>query len=459
MFRRVFRTMLLCSAIASVGLPALSHAQPPFLHKPLPERLDAGAPAFAQNTSLSDRKKRELESAVGRMPSSDRVALGLFVDAIERSSPDAPVATFTTLGKIVLSGKWDSRLPTFLEPVISRTESAYYFMVCVYALLQNPHFNASVFTDSLFMRLASILEKIEKAPLDGERISPAIEVAYALRNTPVLSARFLDVLDFFAGISDARRSEALSDIGVMYRFSDATKRRFLDRILDNYARAGLLLGELGVQPGNPVLHANVAYAIGAIGEERTRTLYTALGISYFARYSPAVLEAAYANLFDTGFSEKRILVSVFNKNDSNGAFYREGGELDALLGPYKVIIMEGSEDTVMFRICDISAVHGTVHSVVFGGHGSEDGSSFLLGDDVAGGAIDTGDYLITHFVRGCLSRNPEVVLIACNSGAEGGVADFFRSEWGARVFAPTLSSYKTTIYTSERGIEQVTYRY
>ena len=161
------------------------------------------------------------------------------------------------------------------------------------------------------------------------------------------------------------------------------------RVPEYDERARALLATLGIHD-DASSRLNFAYAISAIGERRAAELHSRLGIDYFMRYSPGMLMAVYDTL-NADRSDRPLLVIAFNKNDWNGAFYREGLLLDPLLRAYRPLLFEtDSEGNYYSRIGEIAGRYGRISTLVVGGHG--EAGAIQLGDASETGRIDLSDH-------------------------------------------------------------------
>lgn len=240
----------------------------------------------------------------------------------------------------------------------------------------------------------------------------------------------------------------------------------------HFARAQQLFDSLHLSHSNrSEIVLNLAYGISVLGESRMLQMHQDLGITYFLRYSPQTLNAAYSTLTSTSDSRPLLLIAA-NQNDYSGAFYQSSREFESLTSGYRVIITEASSKSQLFENTRFVARRcGPIDTAFFCGHGSQD--SILLGAEetvrtpaVSGGILDffapqngpssnarlnlsDRNELISELGSGVFTRAPTFVLFACST-ARGTNDVFMESDsialmlseaFNARTFAPTRVSF------------------
>ena len=225
-----------------------------------------------------------------------------------------------------------------------------------------------------------------------------------------------------------------------------------------YQKGKALADRLIRPPRNdPMLYANMAYAIDEIGEEKTARLHAAYGIENFFRYSDDMLKTLVKNLDPANDRDKPLLLVAFNKNDWNGAFYTEGRRLDALRKHYRVIIREmDSEDGFYDAAKTVSANYGRIDTLIIGGHGSPD--SIRMGENDEKGKLDLTDETELASLRSMFKPRPTVVLVSCSTGKdEKAIGGLMSRVWNARLFAPRDPANVSEYSFDSEGQLNVTY--
>ncbi len=253
-----------------------------------------------------------------------------------------------------------------------------------------------------------------------------------------------------------RDKDAESALDAMQRYGSRESAEAVGRVPEHNERARALLATLGMQD-DASTRLNFAYGIAAVGESAAAELHTRLGIDYFMRYSPDMLRAVYGTLH-TARTDRPLLVIAFNKNDWNGAFYREGHLLDPLLRGYRPLIFEtDSEGSYYSRIGEIAGRYGRIGTLVIGGHG--EAGAIQLGDASETGRIDLSDHGELLALRDDFASRPLIILVSCSTGeSEKGIGAEISRDLGALLFAPATPSSGTTYNLNADGtIRSVTY--
>ncbi|MEW6035934.1 MAG: hypothetical protein AB1529_04940 [Candidatus Micrarchaeota archaeon] len=271
----------------------------------------------------------------------------------------------------------------------------------------------------------------------------------ATMNTTAVQSRIVSMLDA------SGRETAEKALTSAMDHAPPDSRGAFERLPENLEAGRRLARELGLE-GNDVDALNFGYAISSVGEGMTRSLNRELGIRFFMRYSRRTLLEVHASLASS--SPDPLLLVAFNKSDWNGAFYREGMNLEALLPHYKVLLVEVENEGQLYsRMRDISAAHGRISAMVIGGHGLPE--SIQLGAQDEAGRIDTSDGTELEGVRGTLIAHPLVVLVSCSTGqSDKAVGALISRSWNADLFAPVTPSSRTVFHLGADGsIERVSY--
>lgn len=253
-----------------------------------------------------------------------------------------------------------------------------------------------------------------------------------------------------------RDKDAESALDAMQRYGSRESAEAVGRVPEHNERARALLASLGMRD-DASTRLNFAYGIAAVGERATAELHTRLGIDYFMRYSPRMLQAVYGTL-QAEQSDRPLLVIAFNKNDWNGAFYREGLLLDPLLRAYRPLLFEtDSEGNYYSRIGEVAGRYGRISTLLIGGHG--EAGAIQLGDASETGRIDLSDHDELLALRDHFASRPLIILVSCSTGeSEKGIGAEISRDLGARLFAPVTPSSGTTYNLYSDGtIMSVTY--
>ncbi len=237
--------------------------------------------------------------------------------------------------------------------------------------------------------------------------------------------------------------DAKDALDTALRYATEDSREAMGRIPQNYAKSRKLAASLGIKDPDAVTYLNLSYGIAAIGEERTAALHRTMGMEFFLRYPKSALMEAYENMSATGASEKPVLLVVFNKNDWNGHFYREGAALVPLAKHYNMLIAEAdSEDSLYLRLKSASKDYGKIDTLILAGHGAR--NSVQLGASDEKGEIDLTDGAELAAVMDAFVAHPTVVLASCSTGEDDkSIAKLIADEWDALVFAPVKAITKT----------------
>ncbi len=255
----------------------------------------------------------------------------------------------------------------------------------------------------------------------------------------------------------ARDKDAEAALDAMQRFGTRESAALVGHVPEQYERASALMAGLGITRDDASARLNFAYAIAAIGPQKTAALYRSLGIEYFMRYSREMLEMSYDTL-EQARPERPLLVVAFNKNDHNGAFYREGLLLDPLLRAYRPLVFEtDSEDGLYSRIGEIAGRFGRISTLVIGGHG--EAGAIQLGDMSEKGRIDLGDYDELVALRDFFASRPLIILVSCSTGeSDRSIGASLSRALDAYLYAPVTPSARTTYNLDGSGyITSVSY--
>ena len=185
------------------------------------------------------------------------------------------------------------------------------------------------------------------------------------------------------------------------------------------------------------IQLNLAFAVNAIGEEKTRELHEKYGIIYFGRYDKMILEEL-DNAADPEYKkDKPVMLAVYNKNDWNGAFYRARSEVGKLKEPYKMLLYEVSdEDGFRNALKETYKTHGKIDLLLIGGHGEPD--KIALGDYNSDFyQINTSDGEGLKNLRYLFGEDLKIILISCSTGNNvDSIGAMLSKIWGAEVWAP-----------------------
>jgi len=191
------------------------------------------------------------------------------------------------------------------------------------------------------------------------------------------------------------------------------------------------------------------------------TLVEEFGIHNFCRYDPQVL----INQFEHKNAPGDFGLLVFPKTDWNEAFDQNSGVISQLatkstqLGINLRIVEAGRVNELLARTGKMVRKSGSkIMYLVLGGHGSLD--DIRLGGDPHFGETDgrrrvvtTQDVLRpeTRLFRRWFADNPQIVLVSCSTGGDGGIAEKISAQLNARVTAPVKPSNVNTIQLFRTG--------
>jgi hypothetical protein len=225
-----------------------------------------------------------------------------------------------------------------------------------------------------------------------------------------------------------------------------------------FARGTALARRL-IGPGfiSPEVSLNFAWAIGEIGAERTEALYRAFGMRYFARYSTSMLEQLHRNIGRPADPSRRSLLVMFPHHDYNGAFYREGLNLDGLMDRFNVVIYERADERGFYSAAaDFGRRYGRTGSLIIGGHGTPE--SIRLGENNEAGMLDLTDQDEMAALRGILGPDPSVILVSCSTGrSASGIGALISRVLRAHLYAPAAPGNVAEYSVDRRGRLSATY--
>lgn len=302
-----------------------------------------------------------------------------------------------------------------------------------------------------------------------------------MNDTEQLQKFLLPALDYVSKKSFLTKEEMVAVLHNYFgkKLDDAKVKEFEEKIREiedkfikvvnnetikrNYDKADELVRKLNIKRDGETV-VNFAYAIAVLGERKTAELHGKNGIIYFARYSPKMLEEAYANLDQKRKSDKPILVIAYNKNDWNGAFYAGvGTNMQDLTKNYKVIIYEvEGEQRFYEKLLYTNLNYGKINTIIIGGHGSSDRIQMGLPTDE--GSIDLGDKINLSMVSDIFDRKggrPKVILVSCSTGKdENAIGGLISRTWGADLEAPKIPANIKRFNLAMNGeIKSVTYEF
>jgi hypothetical protein len=266
---------------------------------------------------------------------------------------------------------------------------------------------------------------------------------------------------YFESIPEDQRADATSAVGNMLAAITHNSDLY-DILFDNpelYER-GRRLAESVItdRPITPDVALNFAYGIERIGEARVRALHRAYGLRYFARYSDGMLERLYANRERAADPSRPTVFVAFPFHDDNGAFYREGTQLDDLLDTHNVVIFEsGSEEGFYAAARDFGRRYGRTRDIIIGGHGSP--ASIRLGSEMEPGMLDMTDTEELAQLRSLLGRDPRIILVSCSTGqSETAIGGVISRILGGTLIAPRTPSSTSGYDVDSHGRITVEYR-
>lgn len=199
----------------------------------------------------------------------------------------------------------------------------------------------------------------------------------------------------------------------------------------------------------------------------TKFLYEKFGICNFIRYEPWVLLDQYKNNEDDKLPYG-IVVTPYN--DSNGAFASYNQKeiwakfVSEIYGKYRVRFFEGQTygDIVKgLKHCGNTYTNNKISFLFLGGHGTPD-TIDLGGENITGGVLKTADVekIQIERLQKFFIDNPRVVLIACSTGVDNGIAQAL-SKLNTEVVAPDKNAQLLGItpHFNQNGIDfDITFR-
>lgn len=252
------------------------------------------------------------------------------------------------------------------------------------------------------------------------------------------------------------RAELMGDIIKIFEYEPERAANIMGIVYDEYEQIiekyGFNAGDVWVkwQLANPDLPKALNKNLGnmmQIEEQRegaTKVLYEQFGILNFGRYPYHCL----LNQFDQrGDQSLPYGVLLYPENDHNGALFDNVflWLLDAdLKDEYFLRIIEGgSKVDIARRLIQLKKTYGNNHKISFaiiGGHGTKDSIQFGGEDPIH--KLTTKDLLGRGAKKASefFQPNPNIVLVSCETGTEGGISDQLADMLGASVIAPTVST-------------------
>ncbi len=369
------------------------------------------------------KEKTSPEEASKKPASTPKLTSNILLNKIPKEYHKTVKRMLEKLDELHATQKQKMDFINIVKTSIETAENPYKALMALERLLSNPNFRLDMFTEDIATKLVNIV-------------------------------------NFIGNISIASLHVFLYQI----LRSHADVFELIDKSMDNYEAGKKLADSLLYMPANAPsyerlrAYMNFAYAITLIGEEKTRKLYENFDIEYYARYSKKTLNELYANIDASHATDKPVLLVVFNKNDHNGAFHREGQELEQLTKYYKVIVAEARSEYGFYENTKwISLKYGKIDTLIIGGHGEPD--HIKLGEDTEFGMLDLTDEEELKKLTGSFVDDPTVVLVSCSTGKdEYSIGAKLSQIWGATLFAPKTPSESTNYITNNDGkIEEVTY--
>jgi hypothetical protein len=195
-------------------------------------------------------------------------------------------------------------------------------------------------------------------------------------------------------------------------------------------------------------------------------LYRLYGIVDFARYPLDLLIEQYENRENT---ETPYGIAIYPRSDWNGAFYAEEHMLEelsrSLRGSYQLRIVEcENKRDFARRLLQLNALYGgegeghTISFAILNGHGSKDGISLGKGDEEH---IVVDDLLGEGVKRSgsFFSEDPTFILVSCEVGESGGLAEELSKTFNATVIAPIGdTNSESIVYKKKQDAFSVRYK-
>lgn len=216
--------------------------------------------------------------------------------------------------------------------------------------------------------------------------------------------------------------------------------------------------------GNVEHILNLWYGIKTMGSEKTyRMAAHKTGVRMFLRYSPDLLEEAYANMsanprLQDPKDNRPVLLALFAKSDPNGAFYSTSYRIENLMKYYRIILAESETEEGFYQVLkDVKQDQGKISALILHGHGTEGSTRLGDGDDERY-MLDLGDKDEMMHVKDVFSEKPKIILVSCSTGKDQGIGQMVSLVWNGHLFAPGHSTTLKSIDLDGNGaIRDVTY--
>lgn len=316
------------------------------------------------------------------------------------------------------------------------------------------YFNYSGENDYAF--LAGKLFELEKLVRDRSSSQSALKALSNLESG-YFSLGMVKLAEI--AIGDARGNEVSKRLELLRKTLNSGKMPFMNSSrlravdYDDYEEGYALVRAL-FQTDIPNMEKliNFSYGVSVLGKDKTDNMYKVLGMEYFFRYPPGLLQETSKNSDPKQSSEKPLALALFAKSDWNNNFYGAGGEISPLMKYYRVLIVETDSDLVFYsKINEVAGLYGKISVLAINGHGSPGGVTLGQFTRKTGTLSYLDDSEVSR-LQDSFVKNPIVVFNSCSTGkhnsAIGGV---FSKLLGAKVFAPIKIVYYSQYIVDGEG--------
>lgn len=349
--------------------------------------------------------------------SPDKLALfDEFIGTAIKKSGDKASYVGTQLAELLTNKNYSQRTSRIIRLFLrkSRKNALLNSLDALSALMENEHYD-----EELLDEFEEIYRKIL-----GRAHTNRAAVFADLRNVLSFSKsdrNILGKISFTIEKKNANLCSSLTLVSILVQETDFFTKGSFDQ---SYEEARSFAESVGANYKNREVVFNFAYALEKIGKSKTRKLFEANGIEYFARYSTEFLEEVYKTS-DPGYRKNSLpLLVVFNKNDWNGAFYDGRDKLYSLTEYYAVTLIETDVESlfyekareIWFTRSSIPGAKKQIGALILGGHGFV--RSITLGSDRKGEKAEITYRDMGEFgnMRKYFVSKPIVLLQSCSTG-------------------------------------------
>jgi len=203
----------------------------------------------------------------------------------------------------------------------------------------------------------------------------------------------------------------------------------------------------------------VMASLASVSLDLPSKIYSRFGIRHFGRYQADTLWRQFQE-FDAdtslGVGGKTCALLVTSTGDWNGAMAKQERRFGRM-SPRPIFMEAASLRELSKRVLSTRKHVGPISSLIINGHGNE--SLIELGDGttVTQEVLASSGALARIREKDIFTPQAEIILISCETGKEGGIAETISNRSGMAVIAPTVatSGFVERDYTKEKGHNKI----